>query len=74
MGNKKEIGIHYGILSDKIEVQLEKQGYKDKKIDIHNRILDGINTLHIKDYITDKQKTNMINKLHKDIIKNLEEL
>lgn len=65
--------INYGVMADKLYNQLKKQGYKDKKIDKHERLRFSINMLFLHGYITEKQKHSYFVKLHKDIEDNLKE-
>jgi len=70
---KRTLGISYGILSPKLSVQLDKQGYKyDKEIiKRFQRNIDSINDLRFSDLITDSVLNKILQKLHKEITKHV---
>jgi len=61
----KQIGIHFGALSDSIEEQLKNQefSFNKKEIDLLQEDLDAIIRLHIRGYIVD----SAIDKIHKKL-------
>lgn len=67
----KQVELHFGVFSDDLEVQLKQQGFQDKKIELHKKLSKSISMLFFHGYINDSQKTKMIDKLFKDIKKNL---
>lgn len=73
---KKNIGISYGLISDTIHKQINKQGfdYDSKVIDNFESAKHAINVLYFSDLITDRMVNKLIIKLHKKIVKHLEEI
>ena len=64
------IEIHYNFF-ETIEEQLKKQGYKCENIEMLEDVKKSIFYLWIHNFISDKEKTKCINKLHKEILKNI---
>lgn len=71
---KKRIGLHFGLLADPIEKQLNDQGFtlgKDKEYEGHaNSILD----LWMENILTEKEKNKCLDRLFKRIIKHAKPL
>ena len=72
--SNKQVGLHFGALADDLEIQLKQQGFQDKKIELHKKLSNSITMLFLHSYINDSQKTKMIDKLFKDIKKNLTDI
>lgn len=67
----RTIGLSYGVLSDPIAKQLDKQGFKyDKeKIEVFQREITAINTLRFgSELLTDSLVEKILPKLHKKIV------
>lgn len=67
----KSIGLSYGVLSDPLSNQLDKQGFKydKKKMDQFEKELEAVNTLRFgSGLLTDSMVDKIIPKLHKKII------
>lgn len=67
----KSVGVSYGILSDQLSEQLNKQGFKydNKKIEQFQSEIDAINTLRFgSGLLTDSMVDKMLPKLHKKIV------
>lgn len=64
--------IHYNAF-ESIELQLARQKYKCKDIDIYEKAKDDILYLWIHNILTDNEKNKCIEKLHKRIIKSIRE-
>lgn len=64
------VGISYGIISDGIGKQLEKQRLKfnKKDTDLFDKYKDAINDLRMADLLTDSMTDKVIKKLHTRII------
>lgn len=65
------ISLVFGALTDPLEQQLSKQGYKDTKIETHQKLSDSLSMLRIHGYIPDSQMDRIAKRLLKDIHKNL---
>ena len=72
MSNKPEIELHYNVF-ETLQEQIEKQKYKCNDIEIYDKAKDSILLLYIHGIITDSEKDKFINKLHKEIIKDIRE-
>ena len=72
MNNKQEIELHYNVF-ETLQEQIEKQKYKCNDVEIYDKAKDSILFLYIHGIITDSEKDKFINKLHKEIIKNIRE-
>lgn len=70
--NKNEIKLHFGLLADSIDIQLKKQGFKDKKCERHQVEINSLILLEAHDLVTDKQAASIKNKIFKEIVKNIE--
>lgn len=70
----KELGLHFGALAPKLNVQLAEQGFEDKRIRGHERIIESIIRLHLNGYIPSSRVDRMYKKLFKDIKKHLKPL
>lgn len=68
-----EIEIHYNAF-ETIEEQLKEQGYLCKDIKLYEKAKDSILYLWFHSFLTDKEYGKAINKLHKEIIKNVEKV
>ncbi len=71
MEEDKKIEIHYGALSDNLLVQLDNQGYKynKEKINTLDKLRYSANMLYLHSYISDKEYDKIINKIQKEIVK-----
>ena len=69
---EKRIELHYNVF-ETLQEQIEKQKYKCKDIEIYDKAKDSILYLYIHSIITENEKDKLIKKLHKEIIKNIEE-
>jgi hypothetical protein len=68
---KQNIGISYGIMSDPLFEQLDKQGFKydTKKIEQFQSEIDAVHTLRFgSGLLTDSMVDKMLPKLHKKIV------
>lgn len=65
----KELGIHYNCFQT-IKEQLDEQNMKCKDIEHMEKIKDNIMYLYVHSIITEKEKDNACNRLHKLITKN----
>ncbi len=70
--NKNEIKLYFGLLADSIDIQLKKQGFKDKKCKRHQSEINSLILLKAHGIITDKQADSIENKIFKEIVKNIE--
>ena len=68
-----EIVIHYNAF-ETIEEQLKEQGYSCKDIKLYEKAKDSILFLWFHSFLTDAEHGKAINKLHKEIIKNIEKV
>jgi hypothetical protein len=70
---QKSIGFNYGVMSDPLEQQAREQGYSLKNSELYEKLKDAINllTFHL---TTDSQTDKMFQKLHKKVVKDLEEI
>lgn len=72
MSEERMIEIHYNAF-ESIELQLARQKYKCKDIDIFEKAKDNILYLWFHNILTDGEKDKCIEKLHKQIIKRIRE-
>lgn len=65
----KTLGISFGALSDKLNVQLKRQEFKFKKEDVEHfeKDIDALNRLRIRGYLTDSATDNATKKLYRKI-------
>jgi hypothetical protein len=73
----KNVGLSYGVLSDSLSKQLDKQGlkYDKKKIELFEREREAINTLRFgSNLLTDSIIDKILPKLHKKIISHVAEV
>ena len=68
-----KIEIYYNAF-ETIEEQLKEQGYLCKDIKLYEKAKDSILFLWFHDFITDAEHDKAINKLHKEIIKNVKKV
>jgi hypothetical protein len=64
------IELHYNAF-ESIELQLARQHYKCKDIDIFEKSKDNILYLWFHNILTDTEKNKCLNKLHKQIVKSI---
>ena len=64
------IEIHYNFF-ETIKEQLKKQNYKCKNINLYDKAKDSIIYLYVHNILTDSEKEKCINKLHKQILKDI---
>lgn len=65
--------IEFGCLSDPLEKQLKEQGFVDKRVGKHQKVMESISMLHLHNYLTYGQCRKMREKLFKEIKENIEE-
>ena len=68
-----KIEIYYNAF-ETIEEQLKEQGYSCKDIKLYEKAKDSILYLWFHSFLTDKEHDKAIDKLHKQIIKNIEKV
>lgn len=74
MADNSNIGLSYGIMSDKLSKQIKDQGFDfDKsKIEIFQKEVDAINCLRFgSNLLTDSMVDKIIPKLHKKIVSHI---
>lgn len=64
----KSIGIHFGVMSDKLSVQLAEFRIPNKKLERMQREFDAINTLYIPGILTESEVKKARGRLMKDIV------
>jgi hypothetical protein len=66
----KTVGIYFGILSDTLDAQLKKQGFKynKKRVAEFEKQRDAINVLRFSDLLTDGMTDKIFKKLHSKIV------
>lgn len=69
MGQKKELGIYFGAISDAIGVQLSQQGFKydQKVVEQFEKDADALTRLRMRGLLTDSITDNINKKLFKKI-------
>lgn len=68
-----KIEIHYNAF-ETIEEQLKEQGFLCKDIELYEKAKDSILYLWFHSFLTDKEHDKAIDKLHKQIIKNIKKV
>lgn len=69
----KQIGFHFGALSDSIAEQIKKHGFKSNAKDVlrFDAQADAIVTLSMGGILTDSAKDKCLSKLHANIVKHI---
>jgi len=71
----KEVGFSYGIMSDLLEEQANKQGYTfGKSIEKFEKLKFSLNMVVMHDIITDSQSQKCFQKLHKKVMESIKPL
>lgn len=71
---KKEIGLHFGLLADPIEKQLNEQGFTLGKDKEYEDYADSILDLWMDNILTEKEKNKCLDRLFKRITKHVKPL
>ena len=69
-----KVGVHFGLLSERLEEQLKEQGLEDKKCSRHQKDIDAIKMLMAHNIVTDTQGRAIREKIVKEIQKSVVEL
>lgn len=69
-----KVGVHFGLLSERLEDQLKEQGLEDKKCSRHQKDIDAIKMLMAHNMVTDAQGRAIREKIVKEIQKSVVEL
>ena len=69
-----KVGVHFGLLSERLEDQLKEQGLEDKKCSRHQKDIDAIKMLMAHNMVTDIQGRSIREKIVKEIQKNVVKL
>lgn len=71
----KEVGFHHGVFADSYEKQANEQGFTlGDKVEMFDKVAFSYNMLRIHGYLTDSQCDSILNKIQKNLVKNLKEL
>lgn len=72
---KEKLGLSYGPLADSPETQLKRQGYTLKGYAKRaERMLEALYTLRLGVLLPDGMYSNILNRIHKQILKNISEI
>ena len=67
-----EVGFYHGVLSDDYEKQANEQGFTlGNKADFFKDVKHSYNLLRMHGYLTDKQADSVVQKIQKQLVKNL---
>lgn len=67
---KRMIEIHYNAF-DSIKLQIAKQKYKCKDVELFDKLKDSIIFLYVHNILTDDEENKCFNKLQKQIVKSI---
>lgn len=74
MESKNKIGIHFGLMADPLEEQLNKQGFTLDGDDTYQRHVNSVLNLWLDNILTDKERCKCFDRLFKRVCKHAKPL